>query len=534
MKGPCPNCPSSDGHHTYEDGSGYCFVCSEYTKSPNGNSDSATVTTPRLQSMKGVIKDLEFAPLSKRGISQVTCKQYHYGLHEGAQYASYFNDKKQIVAQKIRRADKQFACVGDMSQALLFGQHLFPSGGKRLVITEGEIDCLSVAQSMVGWPVVSIPSGAQSAAKAIKAQLTWIESFQEIILAFDADDAGHKAALEVCGFLKLGHVKIAQYPKGMKDANDCLRARMDVGKIILFSSQPYRPDGIIDGRELWGEMMDHWEGKVPDSFPFAYPKLNERTAGQRKGEVVMWTAGTGIGKSTIVNEVAYDLLVNKGCTVGIVALEESKKITGLRYISMHTKKRLHINPQQVTFDEYEEAFKVTAGSGRLFLYDHFGSTDSDNLMSKLRFLAVSCACDFIILDHISIAIIDQGEDERKSIDSLMKGLCSLTEGVGVGIHAVCHLRKPKGDRGFEDGERITLGHLRGSGGIAQMSHTVLAAERDTQDEDCGTTLRVLKCRFTGDTGPCDVIKYSKETGRFDLVTEGEQMFSVEDDGTEDY
>lgn len=486
--------------------------------------------------MSGVVTQLTFGPLKSRRISEETCRKYNYGFHNQKQYASYYNKDKRLVAQKIRGADKSFACVGDMGQALLFGQQLYPSGGKRLVITEGEVDCLSVSQALgSNWPVVSVPSGAQSAAKAIKAQLTWVESFQEIILAFDADDAGAKAATEVCQFLKLGHTKVAHYPKGLKDASDCLKAGLDLGKIILFSSQPYRPDGIISGTELWEDLMDHFEGKQADSFEYPYPKLTERTHGQRKGELVMWTAGTGVGKSTIVNEVAYDLLTHKGCKIGVVALEESKKITGLRYLSMHTGKRLHLDPKQVDFKAYEEAFKMTTGSGRMFLYDHFGSMESGSLLDKIRYLAVSMECDFIVLDHISIAVSGiQGDDERKVLDVLMTGLRSLVEQTGVGIHAVCHLRRPKGDRGFEDGERVTLGHLRGTGGIAQMSDTVIAAERDTQDEDSGTHLRVLKCRFTGDSGPCDTIKYSKETGRFNLVNKGELEFPVADETKEDF
>ena len=169
----------------------------------------------------------------------------------------------------------------------------------------------------------------------------------------------------------------------------------------------------------------------------------------------------------------------------------------------------------------------------MFLYDHFGSMESDSLLSKIRYLAVACECDFIILDHISIAVSGiQGDDERKVLDVLMTGLRSLVEQTGVGIHAVCHLRRT-GGAGHEEGERVTLGHLRGTGGIAQMSDTVLAAERNLQDDTEGTQLRVLKCRFTGDSGPADVIKYNKDTGRFDLQEET-NLFPKRDDTHEDY
>ena len=463
------------------------------------------------------------------------CRKYSYGFDSNHhQIACYFNDKKQVVYQKVRKPNKVFHSTGNLDDALLFGQHLFPSGGRQLIITEGEVDCLSVSMAVgMTWPVVSIPSGAQSAAKAIKSQLTWIESFDTIILAFDGDDVGVKAAQEVAGFLKIGHTKIAVYPEGCKDANDCWKKKLDLGAIIRFQSQTFRPDGIIAGEDLWEDLADHYDGESGMSYPYPYPELTKRTLGQRKGELTMWTAGTGVGKSTIVNEIGYDLLVNQELKLGVIALEESKKITGLRYLSLHTSKRLHLDPKAVSFDEYKGAFDATTGSGRMFLYDHFGSMESDSLLSKIRYLAVACECDFIILDHISIAVSGiQGDDERKVLDVLMTGLRSLVEQTGVGIHAVCHLRRT-GGAGHEEGERVTLGHLRGTGGIAQMSDTVLAAERNLQDDTEGTQLRVLKCRFTGDSGPADVIKYNKDTGRFDLQEET-NLFPKGDDTHEDY
>ena len=79
----------------------------------------------------------------------------------------------------------------------MFGQHLFEHGGKRLVITEGEIDAMTVFQVNNGWPVVSLPNGVQSAERSVKDNLEFISSYKEVILMFDMDDAGQKAAKKV-------------------------------------------------------------------------------------------------------------------------------------------------------------------------------------------------------------------------------------------------------------------------------------------------------------------------------------------------
>ncbi|MGZ7142631.1 toprim domain-containing protein, partial [Streptococcus pyogenes] len=85
---------------------------------------------------------------------------------------------------KLRYPDKKFSFIGDSKACGLFGQHLYEPG-RRLVITEGEIDALSVAQALgLRWPVVSVPNGAQGAAKSIKRELEWVNGFDEVVLMF--------------------------------------------------------------------------------------------------------------------------------------------------------------------------------------------------------------------------------------------------------------------------------------------------------------------------------------------------------------
>jgi len=86
---------------------------------------------------------------------------YRIGSYKGqkVQVATYYNDNLEPIGQKVRDKDKNFVSLGHISNRF-FGQHLF-KGGKKLVITEGEIDCLSVSQVFENkYPVVSLPLGA--------------------------------------------------------------------------------------------------------------------------------------------------------------------------------------------------------------------------------------------------------------------------------------------------------------------------------------------------------------------------------------
>ena len=106
-------------------------------------------------------------------------------------------------------------------------------------------------------------------------------------------------------------------------------------------------------------------------------------------------------------------------------------------------------------------------------------------------------------------------------------LRQVTEETGCSIHLVTHLRRLGSDRSHEEGVEVNLGHLRGSHGIAQISDTVISLERNTQSDDvveCNTTtLRVLKCRYTGDVGICDRLFYDKTSGRLSVTHQQDEF-----------
>jgi twinkle protein len=480
----------------------------------------------------GLIESGDYALLPKRGIREETCRKFGYqvGIYQGkaVQIAPYYCDGE-LTAQKLRFAGKEFRFVGDPSAVGLFGQNLWRNQGKRIVITEGEIDAMSVAQAFnLRWPVVSVPNGAQGAKKFIAKNLEWLEGYTEVVIAFDNDEHGRAAAKECAQLFTPGRCKIVTWPTGIKDANDMIQAGREGDIAVqIFEAKAYRPDGILAGSEL-KQKIDEFRlgGGTYFSYDTLRPKLDLMTRGVRKGELIMLTAGTGIGKSTEAAELAHDLLTRHKLTIGYVALEENPLRTSLRMMSISLDRPLHLGLGAVTEEEYEQAYAETVGSGRFYLYDHFGSLESDNLLSKLKFLANGCGCDFVVLDHISIAVSGREDgDERRIIDNLMTHLRSLVEQTGVGVLAICHLKKPQGNAtAHEEGGRVTLDDLRGSGSIKQLSDTVIGIERNQQDKDESDycQLRVLKCRFTGETGIADTLHYNRKTGRL-IATEREAL-----------
>lgn len=493
------------------DGSTKCFACGKFTPFKGEASDGPHVAredAPRGFAV-GTAQDL-----TKRRIPQFVCDRWGYtvGTYEGkpVQIATYRGPDGQILGQKLRYPDKTFRVIGKVKS--LFGMHRFGAGsGKRICVTEGEIDALSVATVMDGkWPVVSIPNGAQGAVNIFKEYSDYLESFDEVIIMFDSDEAGQQAAKNCATVLSVGKAKIANLP--MKDASDMLMAGRGAEIISAFwNASPYRPDGIVKGDEMWEILSD--TRKVP-SVAYPFTGLNNLTHGMRKGEIVTWTAGSGVGKSSVCREVAYSLLYTKGEKIGYIALEESIKRTGQGIMGIHLNVPLHIGEHDVSVEQLKEAYDATIGNGNYCTYDHWGSIDSDNLINRIRYMNKALGCDWVFLDHVSIVVSGQEGDERKMIDILMTKLRSLVEEVNIGLHIVSHLKRPDG-RGFEEGRQITLGDLRGSAGLGQLSDMVIGVERNQQDEETKnrSTLRVLKNRFSGDTGLACYLEYNKATGR---------------------
>lgn len=520
---PCPKCGSSDACGVFSDGHRFCYSCNTYFR-PDGSVKSEGV---RVSKDCIPLGELEEVSLTKRCISKDTCSKFKYfsTVYKGkpCQVACYYDDSGNLVGQKLRFPDKSFAVLGSISNRL-YGSQLWASG-KKIVITEGEIDCLTVSQLQGNkWPVVSIPNGAQGAKKAIEANLEYLENFEEVILMFDMDDPGRKASEECAKILPAGKAYIANLP--CKDPNECLSEGKGPEVLqAVWNAKPYRPDGIVSGTDLYEKCVTDIDD-LKDSVEYPWVALQNKTKGARHGELYVFTSGSGMGKSTILRELEYYFGVHRGELCGIVALEESTRKTGMELMSIHLSKRLILNPECADEDERSRAFSETIGNGNFFLYDHFGSLDSGNLLSKLRYMIVSLGCKRIFLDHISIVVsgMDADEDggERKAIDKLMTNLRSLVEETGATMFVVSHLKRPE-KKGHEEGAQVSLSQLRGSGAIAQLSDMVIGLERNQQGDNPNVlTLRVLKNRFCGDTGVSGYLEYDPETGRLKDCPQGSE------------
>ena len=515
---PCPSCGSSNNLARYSDGHATCFSagCDHYERGNGTASDFVQRKPNRAYEMTGTIAAIPDRRISQ-GIAQkfgVTVEFSSEGKIVKHHYPYYDKDSNTPTGTKVRQVEnKGFYATGNFDNVGLFGQQAFKEGGKYITITEGEADALAVSEMFDGkWPVVSIRSGASGAVKDIKANLEWLESFENVVVCFDNDKAGQEAAQSVLSLFTPNKAKNVTLP--MKDAGDMLRAKK-VADFVKewWNAKSYRPDGIVSGLDTWNLLL---EQQNTVSIPYPWTCLNEFTHGFRQKELVTITSGSGMGKSQIVRELEHYLLGETDDNIGILALEEDIPKTTLGIMSIEANKQLHLE-KDVSEEEKKGYWEKTMGTGRIFMLDHWGSTSEDDLLGRIRYMAKGLDCKWIILDHLSIVVSDQSNgDERKAIDSIMTNLRKLVQETGVGLFLVSHLKRSNGTA-HEDGGKISLSELRGSQSIAQLSDIVIGLERDQQNKDPQvrntTTIRVMKNRFCGLTGLACYLYYDKDSGR---------------------
>ncbi len=518
----CESCGSSDANAVYSDGSAFCFSCK---KTQAKDTQDTEVVFDVVQSNLS-LDEIESLPVdSFRGIS----KQVLYNSGVKVEYdqdrniiSHYYpiTINKKVKAYKKRIvATKDFRVVGKAEVPELFNQ---TNCGKyrNLVITEGEIDCLSLLEMLTKakakFDVVSIVNGAQSARRNIASNLDFVNKYDKVFLAFDNDEPGVASANDVAHVIKPGKAHIVN--SVYKDANDALcKEQSDTYLSNIWGAKVYKPDNFVSGEKIWDAFKERSTVQsVP--YPNCLKGINDKLFGMRLGEITLFTSGTGSGKSTVVKETILNLLDKTESKVGLISLEESIGDTATKLIGMAINKNIRM-PEDVTEDEARKGYEKVFGDERLILLDHQGSVADTSLLDRIEYLA-ALGCQYLILDHITIAVSEgvDGATGNEAVDKVMSSLLKITKRYNIHLTLISHLRKSSGEgKSFEEGIMPNLDSIKGSGSIKQISFDIIGFARNMMASEKSdrniVKFAVLKSRFSGDTGPCGEARYNLSSGR---------------------
>ena len=519
---PCLQCTSSDGMNIHEGGDAYCWVCR--AKFSKKEVEEGVVSDG---SAKGISlgKRLTVEEVATFRSSKLIARKISSEVMDFFGIKVSFNGEGKIDGHyypyeggyKHRALPKKFYTIGEPHG--LCGKDKFTAGGKRIIITTGEIDMLSVAEALKThykgtiYPVVT--PGSDQNMKALLEEREWLRSFGEVVLLFDNDESGKKAQAEALKIIGIDKVKIGKLSR--KDPNEVL---VNDGPAALmqaaFNAERYLPGDILTKDELW-EKLEAYNKIQSIPFPPCLEGVNLKTKGKRYGDITLFISGTGSGKSTLLREDVLHTLKETEDKLGILAFEEGPAESARKLAGMALKR----NPanEDLTLEELRPGFDMVFGEDRVMVLDHQGSITDDSIIDKIEYMILS-GCKHIYIDHITLMVSEGVGDltGNEATDKIMADLLRLVKRYPVWIGLVSHLRKVQvGAKSFEEGKLPSMDDIRGSGSIKQISMDIVAFARDmkSENEDVRNTIKmsVLKCRFTGLTGPVRGAKYVFETGR---------------------
>lgn len=540
---PCTSCESSDAMAVYqqEDGTydATCFSCGHYDRNPTG--DKASDGPAEVKQMLTVEQCLlcPQLPIESRGIKQETVQFYGVrsmlngtdGRSPVAHLFPYYHSSNHVAFKKRNVDLKHFSIIGNGRDLPFFGQQLFPDGGRRLYITEGEFDALSLFQVLreLAGPayrhlvpcVVSLPNGSNSVAKCISSNQDFLSLFEEIVLVFDQDEAGRKAVESACSILDSTKVKVAKFSE--KDANDMLMAGKshELKWAVLTKAQTYVPSGIATVSDLFSAATE----SPTMGRPWPWPTLTKLTHGRKPG-IFLIGAGVGVGKTEFFHELAGYIVREERKPVGVFLFEEAPALT-IRLLAGKMMGLVTHRPDiEIDHEEYLHAInQLRTPTNLVYTFDHKWDRDWESIFTQIKHIITAHDVKDIFIDPLTVLTASEDSTDR-ALHTIMDGLSTLTQDpYNAYIYVSSHLNEPPRDRTpHEEGGRVKESQFTGSRAMIRYSNYVFGLERNKQAVDVvernTTTLRVLKDREYGSaTGETLNIYYDHDKGTYREVAD---------------
>jgi hypothetical protein len=458
-----------------------------------------------------------------------------------ALFYPYTDEDGAVTGYKKRVLPKQFSALGKNKG--LFGKDKV-HGENFILVVEGEHDALACREMMRvlkpdtrPYNVVSIPNGANEEGTldaTTKKELEWLAKFKKVVLVLDTDGPGKATARAIAEYLSSStDVRTASLP--MKDSAALWEAgREKDWASAINSAKAYEDDCITSGDNDWDELEKPLVAGTRYSF---LPRTCDKMHGFRRGEMTAWIAEANVGKSSILRQMMYeDLISHPDEHIGGFFLEEQKKKTKQSVLAYHCGVPLNkyrANPSianpELKRDVRDKLFPrlhlyefKTKDNGRVVL-------DDEHILRKITFMVRALGCKRIYFDHLSFVVgAMDTKDERRSIDVFLTKLARSVEELDYCLNIISHIKRGEREQARTDPKQkypywdiLGMHDARGSGAIAQLSHNMIAVEKQVLDPNQENTrgnirTRVLRAREWGFTGLGDVLAFDDE-GKFKPV-----------------
>ena len=456
-----------------------------------------------------VVRDPAVEYMASRGISREVVERYHITMTEdGKSIVMPFQDEYgDIQFIKYRNPNPKKNQGKEYSEKdckpILYGMYQCNPENDTLIVTEGQMDSLSLAEAGIE-NAVSVPTGAKGFTW-VPHCWDWMTQFKKIIVFGDLEN-GHISLLDEMisrWSNKIWHVQGKDY-KGCKDANEILQkyGAEQLRKCVenSVSAPIMRVIPLSDVENVDVEMIE----KCATGFTSVDQLLN---GGLPFGQIILITGKAGDGKSTFASQLLLSAMQQ-----AYRVFAYSGELPNFQFKNWITSQAAGIDPQYTeTFDYYytvdfpeeQKPRKVTDEANekicewyrdKIWLYDnsHITSDEDDELIPLLESVINKYGVKVILIDNLMTGIdmepID-GNDKFDRQSRFMKKLARMALKYKVLILLVAHKRKDIGSHSTND-------NVSGTSDITNLASVVLSYERDyRKDKKTGEFLTDPSCRL---------------------------------------
>lgn len=380
----------------------------------------------------------------------------------------------------------------------LWGWDIVDDNTRSIVVCEGEIDAMSVAQLYTDIPALSMPSGSSN--------LDWInndyerlQQFETIYLLTDMDSAGEQAAQKIAKRLGLTRCFRVSLPDGYKDANEFLQSKehgKPAFKQLIENAKTYDPQQLRSANEYSNGILEEIERfkAESESNNFIWPELPFRF---RQGEMTVVTGYPGGGKSQMTYQMVLHEMIYNDRRVCIASYEIPAKNMLFNLLWMlhgHSPKPENLAAELSVFEDrlwFIESDEDNTAS--------WSGLREDFLYANRRF-----GCDLFVVDAL-MHLTRKGDAE--GTDLVAKQAAKFCVVNDASMLLICHAdAKKKGNEHIPEVEDVLGGQ-----GIGGAAHNVMSVwrnkekERETEerglsdDEKPDGKVYISKQRSTGNT-----------------------------------
>ena len=497
----CPRCAeqgsdkSQDNLIQFRNGTSHCFACNyhtdegqEYNKKSNSSQNYAQVPLELLE-----------PALTKRGIKVSVAKAYDTKLgvnKDSGQIVLTFPLFNQMLAKRAAhyRAvdvatqqlehDKWWFKKLDSTYLPVFGSHLLTDKIERIIVVEGETDCLSLASTNEDNKTLVV--GVVGATNSKKAA-NWLsgKKFKErVVIAFDNDAAGQKATEDFLQVYEGADVYVP--PSDCKDVNDAiLKHGLTVSELVENAGKTSRLATVADS--LLTEAFEFKKRLTEKFISFDFFSTLSDKVSFAPGHLIGLVGESGKGKSTMTEHITEEI-IRKGHKCLFYSAE--------------------MLPHEVIFKMtrqcgYENETEARKGWGKslqnLFFVnttlDYSGSAQ-DRIVSCLHEVNSVGEDDvkFLIVDHLGA--VTNGLDAR-DMELFVKDLKALAQKNNLCVILLTHTSKNVSAGNRNKVYRPKLSDVYGTGGFAKYCDAVIGVSCDHRQHE--TYVESLKIdRFLGD------------------------------------